>query len=326
MSSVTTTQAAILSKIAEKDNYLSDLPRHNVNPLWKTTGVVAPRPSPAASIALWKYEELRPLMMSAARLIDAEEAQRRVLIFTNPSMKPPYTTDTITCGLQLIKPGETAAPHRHYAFAIRFIIEGTAGFTSVDGERITMEAGDMVLTPSWTWHDHGLDGEDPMIWLDANDLPLYHKLPIHFAENYPEPLYPTKPIDNSDMFRFPWAKMKAQLDLQDGDYVVETYRKPDGTHVSSTLGAHALRLKAGKSSTPIRATCSFVFHSQAGSGKTVIEGANGEVKTLSWTVHDTFAVPAWSRITHVAEPNTDAYLFSLSDMPLLENLNMYRVE
>ncbi|KAH8819012.1 RmlC-like cupin domain-containing protein [Xylogone sp. PMI_703] len=312
--------------VGEKDKYISELRGYNVNPLWKATGVVAPKPTPAASVALWKYEDLRPLMLTAARLINAEEAQRRVLILTNPSMKPPYTTDTITCGLQLIKPGETAAAHRHRAFAIRFIIEGQAGFTSVEGERIAMETGDLVLTPSWTWHDHGLDGKDPMIWLDANDLPIYHKLPIHFAENFPDPIYQTKPMDNDDPFRFPWLNMKRKLDLQCDDYVQDTYRRPDGSHVSSTLGAHALRLKAGKTSTPARSTCSFVFHVQAGSGRTAIEGANGETKTLSWTVRDTFAVPSWSRITHIADEAVDAYLVSLSDMPLLENLNMYRTE
>lgn len=120
--------------------------------------------------------------------------------------------------------------------------------------------------------------------------------------------------------------MKAQLDITDADYVTQTYRKPDGSHVSNTLGAHALRLKASKGSTPIRTTCSFVFHCQSGAGKTKVEDANGKVDILCWTRQDTFAVPAWSKITHTAESSEDAYIFSLSDMPLLENLNMYKVE
>ncbi|KAH8807952.1 RmlC-like cupin domain-containing protein [Xylogone sp. PMI_703] len=325
MSGLTTTPG-VLPDAEAKDRYVSKLPGYSVSPLWKTPWVAATRPAPAASVALWKYEELRPLMLTAAQLINAKEAQRRVLILTNPSMKTPYTTDTITCGLQLLKPGEVAAAHRHRAFAVRFIIEGTAGFTSVNGERMIMEAGDMVLTPSWTWHDHGLDekAKDCMIWLDANDLPLYHKLPVHFAENYPESIYPTRPTDNDGLFRVPWMKMKAQLDSQDEEYVFETYRKPDGAHISNTLGAHALRLKAGKTSTTIHTTCSFVFHTQAGSGNTVVEAANGEIKTLFWTTQDTFAIPAWSKIIHTAGQTTDAYLFSLSDMPLLENLDMYQ--
>lgn len=64
-----------------------------------------------------------------------------------------------------------------------------------------METGDLVLTPSWTWHDHGLDGREPMIWLDANDLSMYQKLPVHFAENYPAPVYETKYVGIQDLLR-----------------------------------------------------------------------------------------------------------------------------
>lgn len=58
----------------------------------------------------------------------------------------------------MINPGETAPAHRHRAFALRFIIEGEKGFTAVDGEKIYMEKGDVILTSPWTWHDHGHEG------------------------------------------------------------------------------------------------------------------------------------------------------------------------
>ena len=47
-----------------------------------------------------------------------------------------------------------------------------------------MKEGDVILTPKWQWHDHGHEGDGPMIWLDGLDLPLYHCLPTHFAEPY----------------------------------------------------------------------------------------------------------------------------------------------
>jgi gentisate 1,2-dioxygenase len=28
----------------------------------------------------------------------------------------------------------------------------------VDGERTLMKPGDFIITPSWTWHDHGHEG------------------------------------------------------------------------------------------------------------------------------------------------------------------------
>jgi gentisate 1,2-dioxygenase len=107
-------------------------------------------------------------------------------------IEPPFTTDTIYAGLQLINQGETAPAHRHRAFALRFIIEGNRGFTAVEGQKIYMQEGDVILTPQWQWHDHGHEGNGPMIWLDGLDLPLYHHIPTHFAEPYKESRYPSE--------------------------------------------------------------------------------------------------------------------------------------
>jgi gentisate 1,2-dioxygenase len=115
-----------------------------------------------------------------------------------PFQEAPFTSDTCFAGLQLINPGETASAHRHQAFALRFIIEGSRGFTAVDGQKLYMEEGDVILTPQWHWHDHGHEGQEPMIWLDGLDLPIYHKLPTHFAEPYHEPRYPSKYVPGTD--------------------------------------------------------------------------------------------------------------------------------
>jgi len=103
----------------------------------------------------------------------------------------PYTTNTIYGGLQLVLPNEIAPAHRHIAFALRFIIEGERGFTAVEGKKMFMERGDVILTPSWHWHDHGNEGTEPMVWLDGLDLPLFKHAPVNFAENYSEPRYPS---------------------------------------------------------------------------------------------------------------------------------------
>src|SRR5579871_4773193 len=104
----------------------------------------------------------------------------------------PHTTDTMYGGLQLILPGEIAPAHRHIAFALRFIIEGEKGFTAVEGQKMTMERGDVILTPSWHWHDHGNEGKNPVIWLDGLDLPLFKYAPVNFAELYKEKRYPSE--------------------------------------------------------------------------------------------------------------------------------------
>lgn len=126
-------------------------------------------------------------------------------------------------------PNETAPAHRHTAFAMRFIIEGNGGFTAVHGRRIKMNRGDVILTPTWNWHDHGKDGSGPMIWLDGLDLPNFRHFPVHFVEHYDKPRYPAEDVDTDNSpIVFPWAKMQARLDAADGDWVTKPYLKEDG--------------------------------------------------------------------------------------------------
>lgn len=207
----------------------------------------------------------------------------------------------------------------------------------------------MILTPKWQWHDHGHEGDGPMIWLDGLDLPLYHSLPTHFAEPYVSKRYPSRyvpfpgavtlaldtlltccflsfsPVPSSPLC-FPWADMKKRLDDNAGDWSMETYHSPDSKYISQTLGAHAERIKAGAQSQPRRDTCAYIYHVQSGSGKSEITKPNGETKTVEWEKSDTFAVPAWSRIVHFANQTSDAYLFVLSDRPLLDILQMYAMD
>ena len=124
--------------------------------------------------------------MQAGGLITAQEAQRRVLILENPGLKGQATiTGSLFAGLQLILPGEVAPAHRHTQSALRFIIEGHGAYTAVDGERTSMQPGDFVITPSWTWHDHGNETEEPMVWLDGLDIQIVKLLSASFAEQAP---------------------------------------------------------------------------------------------------------------------------------------------
>jgi gentisate 1,2-dioxygenase len=129
-------------------------------------------------------------------------------------------------------PNETAPAHRHVAFAMRFIIEGEGGFTAVHGKRITMQRGDVILTPTWNWHDHGLKGGSgaaPMIWLDGLDLPNFQYFPVHFVEHFQQPRYPADDVDsNTSPIVFPWPRMQAKLDSYKGDWASEDYLKDDG--------------------------------------------------------------------------------------------------
>ena len=109
---------------------------------------------------------------------------------TSPCYGTGYITSSLYCGLQVIAPGEIAPAHRHSPNALRFIIEGQGAYSTVEGERVPMRPGDFVLTPGWTWHDHGHLGSEPVIWLDALDNPFGQFFGAIFREEYPHDTHP----------------------------------------------------------------------------------------------------------------------------------------
>ena len=117
--------------------------------------------------------------------------------------------------------------------------------------------------------------------------------------------------------------MKARLDRDKGDWSLQTYLDAAGNYISGTVGAHAERLQAGMQSPARKDTCSYIYHSHVGNGRSTIVTAAGETRTVEWEKNDTFAVPAWSTITHHNDGDEDAYLFVMSDRPLLEALKLY---
>lgn len=277
--------------------------------------IVTNRPRPKAVPHRWSYRAIRPLLERAGRDVGTDEAERRVLMLTNPALRAPFTTDTLYAGYQYILPGETARAHRHTAFALRFIVEGASAFTAVDGEKLVMRPGDLVLTPSWAFHDHGNESDAPMVWLDGLDVALYQWIPANFAEGYPEPRVPSSPPSGASRLLYPWDEMRAALDAAGGAFAERAYRdRESGEPISATLGAAAERV-AGAG--PRRqSTASAIYHVVAGSGSTEA----GEA-TLTWERGDTFAIPAWTPYAH---RSASAYLFRIDDVPLLRALRAYR--
>ncbi|QYY33880.1 cupin domain-containing protein (plasmid) [Cupriavidus pinatubonensis] len=149
--------------------------------------LVPAEPVPAAQPWCWNWEDVYPQLLRAGSLISAEEAERRVLVLENPGLPgKSQVTDTLYAGIQLILPGEVAPAHRHTQSALRFVLHGTGAYTAVDGEKTRMNRGDFIITPFWTWHDHGHDGTEPVVWLDGLDVPLVNFLRAGFRESHEE--------------------------------------------------------------------------------------------------------------------------------------------
>jgi gentisate 1,2-dioxygenase len=335
-----------------RQDFYQRIDQHSLFPLWEQLHNLVPKePAGACVAALWRYKELRPYLTEAGRLISAQEAVRRVLVLENPAIRGQASiTSSLYAGLQLILPGEIAPSHRHSQSALRFVVEGRGAFTAVDGERTTMEPGDFIITPSWTWHDHGnpaeAEGGEPVIWLDGLDIPLVRFFNAGFAENYEAPVQPiSRPEGNSlarfgmnmlpvrhrvdshtsPIFSYPYARTREALDtllcqeqIDPWDGVKLRYVNPaTGGWPMPTIATFMQILPRGFRGQTYRSTDASVFSVVEGRGTAFIGG-----KRFDFEPRDIFVVPGWAPVCFQTEE--ECVLFSFSDRPVQQALGILR--
>lgn len=337
----------------EVEHYLNGLSQYNVGPLWKfLRQALTPEPKSQAKPFLWRWQELRPQLLRAGELVSAAEAERRVLMLLNPGIEGRIaTTHTLYGGLQLILPGEVAATHRHTPNALRFIMEGEGAYTVVDGEKMTMSFGDFVLTPNWTWHDHGSESSGPVVWLDGLDIPLATLLEGIFFEPYPQEAQTwTKPLNNSvaeygksgllptwqrstsshsPLLKYAWkeareavASLSVAAESPFDGAIVEYVNPVTGGPSLATMASFLQKLKPRQKTATHRHSVSAIYLAVEGHGRTIIEG-----KSYDWSPGDVFALPTWCWHVHEnLSANEDAILFSFNDAPVMKAFNWRREE
>ena len=118
----------------------------------------------------------------------ADQTERRNLIMVNPIEGNTYaTTRHLVAAYQCVMPGDKARTHRHSAAALRLVLHGKPGvYTVVDGARIDMAPGDVVLTPAWCWHGHANESDETGYWIDFLDIPFIQLTEAMFFEPYPQ--------------------------------------------------------------------------------------------------------------------------------------------
>jgi gentisate 1,2-dioxygenase len=331
----------------QRKAFYDRIARQNLAPLWeRVAGLVTRTPQPAARPAHWKYSAVRASLLEAGALLSAEEAERRVLILENPGLPGrSQITGSLFSGLQLLMPGERARAHRHAASALRLFLEGSSAYTAVDGERTNMKRGDFVLTPGWTWHDHGNDGSDPVIWLDGLDVPIVNLFDASFSEasakeipaahpshdseaRYAGAMLPDgyKPVSlSSPLLNYRYERARQNLATLHRNGLVDPchgvklrYVNPvTGGSVMPTMSAALQLLPAGFRTAPYRSTDGTVFVVIEGRGRSQIADAS-----FDWAENDVFVAPSWAPQRHHAE--SEAVLFSFSDRAAQEKLGLWR--
>lgn len=333
---------------SEREAFYKRIDKDSLTPLWEVLGsLVPPQPATPCVPALWRYQTVRPYLMEAGRLITAREAERRVLVLENPGLRGASSiTHSLYAGLQLILPGEVAPSHRHTQSALRFVVEGTGAYTAVDGERTTMHPGDFIITPSWTFHDHGNPGAEPVVWLDGLDIPIVAFFDAGFAERYPQetqpvtkaegdalaryganmlPLEYTPPTRTTPIFCYPYSRSREALEqlrresAPDPHHGIKMqYVNPaTGGYPMPTIAAFVQLLPQGFRGKACRSTDGTVYTVVEGRGRSRI----GE-QFYEWGPKDVFVVPSWHKVSH--EADEDAVLFSYSDRPVQKALGLWR--
>ena len=337
--------------------------KQHMSPLWEVLHALVPQsPSTPCQPGFWKYADVYPYLMQAGQLITAEEAVRRVLILENPALRgKSCITQSLYAGLQVIMPGEIAPSHRHTQSALRFVVEGLGAYTAVDGERTQMKPGDFIITPSWTFHDHGhqgrVDVDQPVVWLDGLDIPMLKFFDAGFAENgsarsqevtkpegtsshrYGTNMLPLRMDANnnapfgqtSPIFSYPYDRTREALhqleghaDMDAWDGIKLRYVNPlTGGSPMPTMATFMQRLPAGFAGKPYRQTDGAVFSVVEGHGSVNIE-FNGQRTTYELGPKDHFVIPSW----HTAQLNSQqgCVLFSFSDRPVHQALGIHREE
>lgn len=267
----------------------------------------------------WRYAEVRPILEAAGRLVSSEQAERRNLTMRNPCANNMYATVcTMVAAYQLIKPGEVANAHRHTPNALRLILDGRGCYTVVDGVRVEMRPGDVLLTPSWTWHSHENVGNEVCCWIDVLDVPLVHLLENMFFERHPQKLEKDFVNAEDGPIVFRWEESRSRLAAEAEPVSNMASREIElGAPAMKTTALHIQEMHSGLRSGTLRSTANRLFCVIEGSGTTVIGG-----ERFDWKRGDVIAVPSWRPYRHeVAE---HAYLLQASDSPVLDALGFLR--
>lgn len=342
---------AELAGSATLEQLYGKLQAAGMGPGWnKPTPSLWPAPRKTFVPAHWQYESARGALDAAGRLINTALAERRNLILYNPAEGNTYgTVRTLVAAYQMIMPGEWARAHRHTPNALRLILDAEPGtYTQVDGTRIAMAPGDVLLTPNWSTHGHGNSGTACAYWLDFLDAPLVQMLEPMFFEAAEDdaaanggaaaksaivalgaPASAASPAATGASPRTP-PRTPPFVFTREEIHRRLSAAAPDASGVFATqieLGHPALAttalfmmsLRSGRRTTPFRTTANTIYAAVEGEGVTEVDGLR-----FAWRRGDVVAAPAWR--PHWHEASTEAILFRVTDEPVMRQFGWWREE
>ena len=316
----------------------------------------------------WRWSEIAPYLdriADIARCADVspiEFAERQQFLLTNPGLGGRLqVTSTMRCAVSIYNPGDVAPVHIHTPNASRTILSDKGGYTTIDGERCEAARGDLILTPNGTWHDHGNDGSEPVIWIDVLDFPLMEfldcvwldeKFPgetegnaraqrVNRPSSYSHRLYGRGGLvprfvthrrgfghGTTPMFHYRGVDIRDALEglrEEEADpyeaIALKLVNPATGASLFPTLDYGAQLLRPGEATRFKRETASTLCVAIEGEGVTEIGG-----RRFDWQRNDIFVVPAFAWRRHLNTGKAAAVLYTVSDAPLLDKIGQYRAQ
>ncbi len=268
----------------------------------------------------WRYTEACLAMDRAGEWMSTELAERRNLLMFNPVGDNEYATvPTIVTAYQMIKPGEYARSHRHTPNALRLILDAGPGvYTVVNGIKLPMRPGDVLLTPNFYWHSHYNEGSANAYWIDFLDVPLVHLLePMFFGElpgKHQEVIAEPDPVTCPFVFsRDSVVEKLAGIAWCEGK--TRKYTLPTDQYIPTLTLSH-VEIAAGGLTPRAKTTASRIYAVTQGRGVAKIAD-----RTFHFERGDVFCVPSWNAFEIGA--TDDVMLFEVSDEATLRKLNLY---
>jgi gentisate 1,2-dioxygenase len=312
-----------------RQEFVSWLSRAGLDAPWLEPGpLIRPKVS-AMKARLWRWRDIEPLVHRTPEFMaPGRGAERRILRLDNPGVPERTAGHTISIAVQYLLPGEVAPAHRHTPNAIRFMLHGEGAYTTIEGDKFVMRRGDLVITPSMTWHDHGNEGHGPVIWTDALDSPVVRYLENLAMDPYDGETQPVRTGPPARHLHYRWETARVELERRAAiasdpfdDVIVEYLDPATGRSVIPAFGCYLQMLRPGVRTRAHRQTSSAVYHVVEGAGFTDIDDVRFE-----WGVGDFVAVPPRALHAHGNPGGVPAILYSVQDVPLLRALGFYRVE
>ena len=309
------------------DAYCAWLSEAGLDAPWSQSAASRPASPSRVQPYCWRWADVEPRLRASPQFaVTGNGAERRLLRFANPGVPERTSANTLSAAVQYLLPGETSPAHRETPNTLRFMLNGHGAYTVVDGHKCVMAPGDLVLAPSMTWHEHGNEGSEPVIWLDGHDAPLVGYLEILKKEPAEESAAASRVAKRVPRtVHYKWDDAYSRL-LQQAeaaanpfdDVIVEYHDPVNGESVLPTIGCYLQMIRRGVDTRAHSQTSTAIYQVVRGSGTTTIGDAR-----YDWDAGDVFVVPPNLPHAHAQRGGEPAILFSMQDVPLLEALGLY---